>query len=174
MHEPQDSCTVLECSVLLAMWTLCAVSLTLSTCNSALPGPLFSSQLCLWSPGCGDQRAEVAFLTFPGRGTSWLGSEPKQLFLYCNLWGIFMNYSMWLHKRCRCWGSIRSSMIHLLSTNCVPSILLSTGVAMATKIEIVSAFIVYYFWTNQTHEEAIVMWFHKDSDKAITEHSEST
>ena len=43
-----------------------AASMTLSTLSSALPGPCFPV-------GCGDQRADGAFPTFPGRGASCLG-----------------------------------------------------------------------------------------------------
>lgn len=67
-----SGCVVLERSVLLALWALCAVSLTLSTLNSALPD-LILRQLFLWSPCYGDQTAEVAFPSFLGRGTSWWG-----------------------------------------------------------------------------------------------------
>lgn len=76
-HDPWGGCVELEYSVLLAMWTFGAVSLTLFALNSALPGPLFSRQLFLWSPGCARRRAKVAFPTFLGRGTSWLRSQLK-------------------------------------------------------------------------------------------------
>lgn len=105
-----------ESSVLSAAWALRAAALTLSTLSSALLGPLFSSRLCLWSPGCGDHRADGAFPAFPGRGTSCLASELKWQLCIEIFGGIFVNCSVSPHKRRRWWCTLHSFVPHLLST----------------------------------------------------------
>lgn len=110
-------CVVLERSVLLALWTLCAVSLTLSTLNSALPDLILRPAVPVisvlwWS----DSRSCLPLFSrkrnFLMGVLSWSSSSCIEIL------GAFSwtSESVSLHKRCRWWGSSQSFKIHLLGT----------------------------------------------------------
>lgn len=112
-----SGCVVLERSVLLALWALCAVSLTLSTLNSALPDlilrPAVPVVSVLW---WSDSRSCLPLFSrkrnFLMGVLSWSSSSCIEIL------GAFSwtSESVSLHKKCRWWGSSQSFKIHLLGT----------------------------------------------------------
>ena len=110
-------CVVLERSVLLALWTLCAVSLTLSTLNSALPDLILRPAVPVisvlwWSESRSCLPLFSRKKNFLMGVLSWSSSSCIEIL------GAFSwtSESVSLHKRCRWWGSSQSFMIHLLGT----------------------------------------------------------